>query len=336
MGSLAKKGIKNIIMTVAIPVLTYVFFRIICTATGHPGFGVGTDMQTIIYTTLYSGLIALAMSYNLPSGRFDFSVGATILLAGIVGGNFAKDMGFGAAGFLLSVVAVAMVCGLISGLLYVLLGLPPMVVSIGVTMVYEAIGLMYNKSKGVKLIGKNDMLIFSKPPYSILVVLIAVAVLIVLFNFTKFGYNWRALRSGQKIAVDIGINEKRNAVACYVIAGVLLGIAACMYLSQYGTMSPESGLGSSSFFMSAFLPLFIGGAIEKYSDKNIGVLMGALAQACITSGFAKLGFSNSLQTVLNGVIVMGFLIYTSNSYKLVLNKMYRHKLEKALEAQKQL
>lgn len=185
------------------------------------------------------------------------------------------------------------------------------------------------------MIGKNDMLIFARPPYSVIVVLVAVAILIILFNFTKFGYNWRALRSGQKIAVDIGINEKRNAVACYVIAGALLGIAACMYLSRYGSMSPESGLASSSFFMSAFLPLFIGGAIEKYSDKNIGVLMGALAQACITSGFAKLGFSNSLQTVLNGVIVMGFLIYTSNSYKLVLNKMYKSKLAKALEAQRQ-
>lgn len=103
-----------------------------------------------------------------------------------------------------------------------------------------------------------------------------------------------------------------------------------MYLSQYGSMSPESGLGSSSFFMSAFLPLFVGGAIEKYSDKNIGVLMGALAQACITSGFAKLGFSSSLQTVLNGVIVMGFLIYTSNSYKLVLNRMYKNKREQAI------
>ena len=142
----------------------------------------------------------------------------------------------------------------------------------------------------------------------------------------------RMLRSGQKIAVEIGINEKRNAVLCYVIAGVLLGIAACMYLSKYGTVAPEEGLSSSSFFMSAFLPLFIGGAIEKYSDKNIGVLMGAFTQAVITSGFGKLGFSSSLQTVLNGVIVMAFLVYTSNSYKLVIRKLHKEKLGRAMAA----
>ncbi len=335
MGSLAKKGIKNIIMTLAIPVLTYLFFRIVCSATGHPGFGVGSDLQTILYTTLYSGLIALAMSYNLLTGRFDYSVGATILLSGILGGNIAKNLGLGAWGMLAVIVAIAAVCGLISGLLYVWLGLPPMVISIGVTMVYEAIGLMYNKAQGVKLIGKMDMLIFAKLPYSLIIVGVAVIILIILFNFTKFGYNWRAIRSGQKIAVDIGINEKRNAVLCYLIAGVLLGLAACMYLSKYGMMAPEAGLGSSTFFMSAFLPLFIGGAIEKYSDKNIGVMMGALAQACITSGFAKLNFSSSLQTLLNGVIVMIFLIYTSNAYKIVLNRMHKAKQERALAELKQ-
>jgi ribose transport system permease protein len=161
-----------------------------------------------------------------------------------------------------------------------------------------------------------------------------VVILIFLYNFTSFGFQWKMLRSGQKIAVDIGVNEKLNAIICYVIAGVLLGIAAVMYLSKFGTVSPEIGLSSSSYFMSAFLPLFIGGAIEKYSDKNIGVLIGALTQAIITSGFGKLGFSSSLQTVLNGVIVMAFLVYTSNSYKLELHKMYKEKLGRALAATK--
>lgn len=328
-----KKILKNIVMTLAIPVITYVFFMIVCNLFGAEGFGVGADFMTIIYTTLYSGMIALAMSYNLPSGRFDFSVGATILLAAIVGGNIAKDNHFGSLGLLAVVVLIAVLCGLVSGIAYVALKIPPMVVSIGLTMIYEALGLMFNRSKGVKMIG-NPALVFSRMPYSILVVGIALLLLIFIFNFTSFGYQWRMLRSGQKIAVDIGINEKRNAVLCYVIAGVLLGIAACMYLSKYGTVTPEIGLGSSSFFMSAFLPLFIGGAIENYSDKNIGVLIGAFTQAVITAGFGKLGFSSSLQTVLNGVIVMVFLIYTSNSYKIIVHKLHKEKLSRAIAAAK--
>lgn len=323
--------LKNIGMTLAIPVITYVFFLIACNLFGSDGFGVGSDFMTIVYTTLYTGMIALAMSYNLTCGRFDFSVGATILLAAIVGGNIVKENKLGPLALLVIVILIAALCGLISGIAYAALKIPPMVVSIGITMIYEAVALLFNRSKGVKMIG-NSALVFSRPPYSILVVGIAVLLLIFLFNFTSFGYEWRMLRSGQKIAVEIGINEKRNAVLCYVIAGLLLGIAACMYLSKYGTVAPEVGLSSSSFFMSAFLPLFIGGAIEKYSDKNIGVLMGAFTQAVITSGFGKLGFSSSLQTVLNGVIVMAFLVYTSNSYKLVIRKLHKEKLGRAMAA----
>lgn len=323
--------LKNIGMTLAIPVITYLFFLITCNLFGSGGFGVGSDFMTIVYTTLYTGMIALAMSYNLTCGRFDFSVGATILLAAIIGGNIVKENKLGPLALLVIIVLIAALCGLVSGIAYAALKIPPMVVSIGITMIYEAIALLFNRSKGVKMIG-NSALVFSRPPYSILVVGIAVLLLIFLFNFTSFGYEWRMLRSGQKIAVDIGINEKRNAVLCYVIAGVLLGIAACMYLSKYGTVAPEVGLSSSSFFMSAFLPLFIGGAIEKYSDKNIGVLMGALTQAIITSGFGKLGFGSSLQTVLNGVIVMAFLVYTSNSYKLVIRKLHKEKLGRAMAA----
>lgn len=328
-----KKLAKNVVMTIAIPVITYVIFFIACNLWGAEGFGVGADFTTIIFTTLYSGLISLAMSYNLTCGRFDYSVGATIVLSAIIGGNLAKDNDWGPWGLLAAIVVVAVICGFISGIAYVSLKIPPMVVSIGITMIYEAIGLMLNRSKGVKMVG-NPALVFSKPPYSYIVVGVALIILIFLFNFTKFGYQWRMLRSGQKISVDIGINEKKNAVICYIIAGALLGIAATMYLSKYGMVSPEVGLSSSSFFMSAFLPLFIGGAIEKYSDKNIGVMIGAFTQAIITAGFGKLGFSSSLQTVLNGVIVMVFLVYTSNAYKIVLAKLYKAKLARAIAASK--
>ena len=84
--------------------------------------------------------------------------------------------------------------------------------------------------------------------------------------------------------------------------------------------------------MTAFLPMFIGGAIAKYSSHPIGVFIGAVTQAFITSGFSWLGLSSSMMTVMNGVIVMAFLIYTSNSHLLVEQKMFREKLEKARAA----
>lgn len=326
---MAKKIGKNIIMTVMIPVITFIFFLILCQIMGKGTFGTAADFQYILYTSVYSCLFALALGINVTSGRFDFSLGATMLLAIIVGGNIAKDYDLGAIGLLAVTLLIGMVIGLVSGTVYVTLGLPPMVSSLGLAIVYEAIAFMANSAKGVKLVGKNDMLIFARMPGALILIVIVLVIMVILWDHSKFGHNRAALAKGQKIATDVGINEKKNALICYIIAGGLLGLAGVVYISKFGSVSPETGLGSSTYFMTAFLPFFIGGAIEKYSSHPIGVYMGAVSQAILVCGLSKIGASSSMQTVINGVVVMAFLIYTSNSYKLAEAKMFKEKLEKA-------
>ena len=327
---IAKLG-KNIGMTLVLPAVVYVFFMILCSATGHPGFGVGKDLTTIIYNAVFAGLVAQAMAINVTTGRFDFAIGANLVLSSIVGGNIAMKLGWGPMGLLLCVVLIATAVGLVSGLVYVLLKLPPMVVSVGLAMIYEALGFLYNNAKGVKMIG-NPMLVFARTGNSLILTAVVLVLLVIIYDYTKIGYNRRALQGGQKIAVDVGIRETNNAVYCYVIAGMMMGLAGCVYLSKNGVIAPETGLGSSSYFMSAFLPMFIGGIFGKYSSYPVAIFMGAVVQAIITSGLQKLGVSNSVQTVLNGAIVCGFLIYSSNSYKFVEAQMFKEKLAKAAAA----
>jgi len=232
---------------------------------------------------------------------------------------------------LVMMIAVGCILGAVSGLVYVWLRLPAMVVSLGVAMIYEAIAYGINDSKGIRLIGRNDLLIFAKWPYDLIVLACVLVVLIYLLNFTKFGYNTNSLRTGQKNAVDVGVNEKRNAVACYVIAGGLMATAGAIFFSRFGTMSPKTGLASSTFLMDAFLPMFIGVALAKYSDKNIGTVVGAFIQAAIYQTFITLGFSISVQNVLNGAVVLLFLVYASNYYKVGLHKMHKAKKHAALQ-----
>jgi ribose transport system permease protein len=323
---------KNLALSLIIPVTVYIVLKILCVAFGDSEFAEGSDLSTIIYTAIYTSMIALGMSFNLFSGRFDFSAGATIVLSTILGGNIAKSFEMNSIGLFVTIVGIGMILGLISGLVYVIMKLPPMITSLGLAMIFESITLIYNKSQGVRLIGKIKVLIFASQPYLWLLLLAVMMVCIYLFRFTKFGYDHQALASGQKIAIDIGIKEKRNAIGCYILAGALFGIAGCIYLSKYGTVSPEAGLSSSSYFMGAFLPLFIGGFVGKYSNTIIGIVIGAFTSAMLSSGLVALGLGTSMQTVINGLCVMGFLIFTSNSYKFELRKIHKAKLEEAIKA----
>lgn len=327
-----KKIVSNGFYLSIIPVVMFLILKSLSMNFGDQRFAVGSDLSTIIYTAIYTCMIALAMAINLFSGRFDFSSGAVLVVSAIVGGNFAKEHSFGPVGLILSVVCVGMLLGTLSGIVYVFLKLPPMISSLGMTMIYEAVSLLVNNSKGIKMIGRFDVLVFADQKNLFLIILMVVAVCSYLFYMTSFGYNYRALASGQKIAVETGINEKKNAVIVYAVAGGLIGIAATIFLSKYGFVSPEAGLGSSTYFMGAFLPIFIGGFLSRYSNMIIGVLIGSFCQAMLSSGLVSLGLSNSMQTLINGLFVVSFLIFTTNSYKILIRKMHKQKLAKAMRA----
>ncbi|MCM8710327.1 hypothetical protein M2651_04715 [Clostridium sp. SYSU_GA19001] len=332
MGAKTLKFTKNLIFSLIAPIAVYVLFAIICRANGIQTFGVGSDLEVIFRNTIYSGLISMAVSYNLTSGRFDFSVGATLILSVILAVDITQRMGLGPVPMLIICMVIGGILGTISGITYVMLRIPPMVVSLGITMIYEAIAFIY-KSQGVKLIGQTKMLIFARQPYITILALIILAVFVFLLNFTKFGYDTNSLRSGQQIAVNAGINEKKNTVICYLLSGILMAAAGIINLSILGTASPKTGLGSSSYIMNAFLPLFIGGALAKYSDRNIGIFIGSFMQACMISILAKFNVSSSIQTIISGMVVFVFLIYTSNSYKFAEAKMFKNKLAKAKSMQ---
>ncbi len=175
-----------------------------------------------------------------------------------------------------------------------------------------------------------DLLIWSEPLYSVLLTVVVLVILIYLLNFTKVGYNCHSLQTGQKNAVEVGVNEKTNSVICYVIAGAMMACAGVLFLCRNGMVAPKAGLGSSSYMMSAFLPMFIGQALAKRSDRNIGTIIGAFCQACLTSGLIKLGCGSSMKTVVDGAVCLLFLVYTSNIHKVALHKMWNTKKAAAL------
>lgn len=320
---------KNLLMSLWMPVTVYVFFVVIGAANGKTGFGIGSDLMIILRNTVISGLIALALSYNLTSGRFDFSVGSILILSTIIGATIAVDLDAGPVFMLIATMLIGAVLGIISGLAYVILRLSPIVVSVGVAMIYEAVGFLINDGAGIRIINKPSLLIFAQQPYISFLAIAVAIILVILLNYTKFGFDTNSLRNGQAIAVNIGINEKTNTLICYLIAGALMGAAGIINFSILGSMAPKLGLGSVAYIMNAFLPMFIGIALAKYSDRNIGIFIGAFVQACIISGFANLGFSTSLKSVLNAVIVLLFLLYTSNSYKIAEFKILKEKRLKA-------
>ena len=232
------KTSKKIIGTLAIPVIVAAVLLILCAANGKSMIANRTSFN---YFTLYTAIVmitTMALSINLGSGRFDFSLGAMAVLSSILSSKISYALlagGTGSAVLMLCLnIVIGGLLGLCSGALYVTLRIPPIITSLGVTLIYEGISFTVTGGKYVMTEVRNaSMTAFAGNWYfSALIIVLVLAFIVYLFDHTRFGYDYKALQSGQKVAVNTGIREVPNALWCYVICGALMGVVGFLNVAR--------------------------------------------------------------------------------------------------------
>ena len=294
--------IKNLAGALAIPVLVAILLQGICMAKGKTMIMNMTSFDNFVVYIAIVMITTIALSINLNSGRFDFSLGSMALLSSVIGAKITYSFlggGQGSAPILLMLIT-----------------------SLGVTLIYE--GILFTIREGryvMKEVQNSSMTAFTGNWLYAAIIIVAVLVIIIgLFDYTKFGYDYNALKNGQKVAVNTGIKEIPNAIACYVICGGLMGIVGFLNASKNTTINGgQLNFGSISIMFTAFLPMFIGSYISRFTNEKIGFLLAALCMSMLNSTFAV--FSNevnaSMQAIINALLLVVFLIYLSNEHLLI-------------------
>lgn len=317
---------KRIIGTLAIPVIAGIILEALCLSHGQ---NIITNAKSFDNFVIYAAIVmitTIALSINLNSGRFDFSLGSMAALSAVIGAKLSDAIlhgGVGSAALMLALTVVAgAILGLLSGILYVLLRIPPIITSLGVTLIYE--GILYTLTSGKYMMAEVQNASMSgfvgTWVYATFIIIAVLAFSILLFDHTKFGFDYNALKNGQKVAVNTGIREVGNAVICYMICGGLMGIVGFLNAARNTNINGgQLNFGSIAIMFTAFLPMFIGSYIGRFSNEKLGFLLAAIVMSLLNSTFAV--FSNevtaSMQSIINAVLLVVFLIYLNNENLLV-------------------
>lgn len=312
---------KRIAGTAAIPLVFLAILGGICMANGKAMIANAAGFNNFLIYTAIVMCTTTALSINLNSGRFDFSLGSMSMLSAVIGARLSYAVLHGQSGSaavtLIFTVIFGAILGLVSGALYVLLRLPPIITSLGVTLIYE--GILFTITGGrylMREVQNTSMSAFAGTwVYVVLLIAAVLAVSIVLFDHTEFGYNYRALKNGQKVAVNTGIREIPNAIGCYVFCGALMGLVGFLNAVRNTSINGgELNFGSISIMFTAFLPMFIGSYISRYSNEKFGFLIAALCMSMLNSTFAVFSneVSSSMQAIINALALVVFLIYLNN------------------------
>lgn len=309
--------IKRIAGIAVIPAGTFLIMTILCSLQGVKLFE--TEGNWILFFRAASSvmLVTFALSLNLNSGRFDFSIGSVALLSSVISASICIKAGFSTPVMLIISILAGALFGMISGGIYVIVKLPPIIVSLGVALFYEGLAFAITEGYGVSFVANKELTSFPGVLHYILVIIIGLLFFIFIFDYTQFGYDYKALLSGQKVAVNTGIREIPNAVGCYTIAGALMGVVGFISATNTGTIQMALNFGSIGTMFTAFLPMFIGGFIGRFCNEKAGYLLGAVTTAFISLMYARLNVDASIQQIITALILVGFLIYLNNENRII-------------------
>lgn len=287
---------KSVVISLALPAAIYIIFYLL----QPTRFGSPNSLYIMFQQSFIPSIIAWGLFFILTLGLYDFSLGAILVLAGIIGGTIGLSLGY--VGMFIGCLAISMLLGLINGIVYIKLKIPSMIVTVGLLMIYEIFGVLFKGGRGINL--PDDMRLLGRAPYNIIVGLIAMAIAYFLYNYTRKGIHIRAIGSNELMAKNMGIRTEQTKVIGFVICGLFVGIASVLTLSYGGMMLPQSGMSSMLRIFTPLMGCFIGVAFKKYSNPIISIFIGEFMLVMIVTGLMTINVDATIQQVVTG----GFLL----------------------------
>src|ERR1035437_294228 len=198
------------------------------------------NLQTTALNSVILLCLALGLAPVIMTSDIDLSVVGTLALVGVIIGDMTAH---GVATWLaISLgLVVALVCGLINGLLVVLFDLPALAVTLGTLGAFTGVSFLILKGLAISTfpnvivsLGSSN-LTGTQVPFAVVVLLILAVIMSFLLHGTVFGKSVFAIGGSRRAALFSGIAVNRVRITTFVISGFMAGVAGLLFLGNYQT-----------------------------------------------------------------------------------------------------
>jgi rhamnose transport system permease protein len=264
-----------------------------------------------LQTTALNNVVLLCLAFGLTpvimTSDIDLSVVGTLALTGVVMGDlFSHGMNTWLA--VAIGLVIALLCGLINGVLVVLFDLPALAVTLGTMGAYTGVSFLILKGLAITTfpnvivsIGSSNIT-GTQIPFAVGVLAVIGVVMTYLLHFTAFGRSVFAIGGNRKAALYSGISVNRIRITTFVISGFLAGVAGLLFLGNYQTA--QAGMGASEL-LPAVTAVILGG-VSAYGGTGTvpGVALAAILLALLQSALGLHGLSGEGQTMAIGILLI--------------------------------
>ncbi len=269
-------------------------------------FWTAANWQLLVQPMAEAGLVALGMTLVIATGGIDLSVGSIIGLSAVAAA-WAAQHHAGATGIALTALLIGGGCGACNGLLIGVLGLSPILVTLG-TMIFFG-GLAVTVSAGASFAGFPDTLLHLSdadwvgvPVVFLIFILVAVGVYLAA-RYSLWGRY--LLHQGQSpVAARFSAMPIRSSLfGVYTVQGLFCGLASLLMVARLASARADMG---QALLLTAIAGVVLGGTPVMGGAATVpGTVIGIATFYVVGNGLTLLGVPTFVQTAL----VAGLLLF---------------------------
>lgn len=278
----------------------------------RPGFVSYNQAINIVRLAAFLGIIAAGQTLVILSGNagIDLSVGAVVTLGAILVFRYVDGQNsrvFPALGLAL---AVGSGIGFVNGLGITFLGIPPLVMTLGMAGVVQGLILVVTQGQMMgdpapimsRLI--SEPLIFDIPGV-VIIWLILGGLMWLLLHRTRYGKQLFAVGVNRKTSRFSGVRVPLMVLATYTLSGMLAALGGFMVLGFTGSVFLN--LGDRYLFPSIAAVVIGGTVLAGGSGSYYGTMSGALVLTLITSLLTAVQLPEAARLIVLGAILLVLL-----------------------------
>ena len=280
-------------------------------------FATQQNLFNVARNFAFVALIAIGMTAVIVTGGIDLSVGAVLVLSGMVIG---MTMNAGLSIWLAVPLAlgVSLAVGAFNGVLIAYVGVPPFVVTLGMLSIARSLAMVLSNNRMVYSFGPDQPALLAlgggfvelalpwaaaiRIPNPLIFLLVLLVATSLAFRWTRWGRYLFAIGGNERAATLTGVPVKAVKVSVYMFCALCAGLAGILEVGWLGTITTGLGQGMELTVIAAAV---IGGAnLSGGIGTTLGAVIGAALIEVIRNSLTLLGIS----TFWQGSFVGGFIV----------------------------
>jgi ribose transport system permease protein len=280
-------------------------------------FATRQNLFNVTRNFAFVAIIAIGMTAVIITGGIDLSVGAVLVLSGMVIG---MTMNAGMSIWLAVPLAlgVSLLAGAVNGFMVAYIGMPSFIVTLGMLSIARSLAMVLSDNRMVYQFGPDQPKLLAlgggfvnlnlplldpiRVPSPVLFLLALLLIAGFAFRWTRWGRYLFAIGGNASAATLTGVPVKQVKVSVYMFSALCAGITGILEVGWLGTITTSLGQGME---LSAIAAAVIGGAnLSGGIGTAFGAVVGAALIEVIRNSLTLLGIS----TFWQGTFVGSFII----------------------------